>query len=47
MSSSGYNSGESDLCSDVDEDKQTKLKPKPFRRYNIYSRYKIYSNYYN
>ena len=47
MSSSGCNDGESDLCSDIDEDKQTKLKPKLFRHYNVYSRCRIYSNHYN
>src|SRR5579859_6647061 len=44
MSSSGCNGGESDLCSDVDEDKQTKPEPKPFRRCNACNRRRIHSN---
>ena len=47
MSSSGCNGGESDLCSDIDEDKQTKPEPKPFRRCNACSRCRIHSNHYN
>src|SRR5436305_15215755 len=47
MSSSGCNGGESDLCSDIDEDKQTKPEPKPFRRCNACSRCRIHSNHHN
>jgi len=47
MSSSNSNNTKRDLGSDVNKDKQTKLKLKPilFRRYSTVSKYRIYNNY--